>query len=64
MPLSRAPAEDHNEEADGQSVSEALDRGGAEIAQAGSGNLATGRTGDDNGNNRDDCQQSKKNGER
>ena len=56
--------EDHNEEADGQSVSEALDRGGAEIAQAGSGNLATGRTGDDNGNNRDDCQQSKKNGER
>ena len=57
-------AEDHNEEADGQSVSEALDRGGAEIAQAGSGNRATGRTGDDNGNNRNDCQQSKKNGER
>ena len=57
-------AQDHNEEADGQSVSEALNRGGAEIAQTGGSNRAAGRAGDDNGNHCDNCQQSKKNGER
>ena len=57
-------AQDHNEEAHGQSVSEAQDRGGAEIAQAGCSNRAAGRAGDDNGNHCDNCQQSKKNGER
>ena len=51
-------AQDHNEEADGQSVSEAQDRGGAEIAQAGCGNRAAGRAGDDNGNHCNNCQQS------
>ena len=56
--------QDHNEEADGQSVSEAQNRGGAEITQAGCSNLAAGRAGDDNGNHCDNCQQSKKNGER
>ena len=57
-------AQDHNEEADGQSVSEALNRGGAEIAQTGGSNRAAGRAGDDNGNHCNNCQQSKKNGER
>ena len=41
-----------------------LNRGGAEIAQTGGSNRATGRAGDDNGNHCDNCQQSKKNGER
>ena len=57
-------AEDHNEETDGQSVSEAQNRGGAEIAQTGGSNLAAGRAGDDNSNHCNNCQQSKKNGER
>ena len=57
-------AEDHNEQADGQSVCEALHRGGEEVARTGSGNGAAGGTGNDDGDNRNDSQQEQKNGER
>ena len=57
-------AEDHNEQADGQSICKALNRGGEKITQTSSGNSAAGGSGNNDGDNRDDSQQEQKNGER
>ena len=56
-------AQDHHEEAHRQSISEALDGSGEEVAQLGRRYLVGGKSRHDNGDDRHDGEQEKKNGE-
>ena len=57
-------AEDHDEQAYGERVRESANRSHEEVIQTGSGDFARGDAGDGDGNESDDGQQDKKNGER